>query len=63
MLRFIPRAFCFSILLGFLKPDSGNASINGIDTTSSYNDARKHIGYISENVNLYPYLSGNIRII
>ena len=52
------KSTTINILLGFLKPDSGNASINGIDTTSGYNDARKHIGYISENVNLYPYLSG-----
>ena len=52
------KSTTINILLGFLKPDSGNASINGIDTTSSFNDARKHIGYISENVNLYPYLSG-----
>ena len=47
-----------NILLGFLKPDSGNATINKIDTSDNKNEARKHIGYISENVSLYPYLSG-----
>ena len=47
-----------NILLGFLKPDSGNASIKGIDTSSNYHEARKYIGYIPENVNLYPYLTG-----
>ena len=47
-----------NILLGFLKPDSGNATINEIDTSDNKNEARKHIGYISENVSLYPYLSG-----
>ena len=41
------KSTTINILLGFLKPDSWNASINGIDTTSSFNDARKHIGYIS----------------
>ena len=47
-----------NILLGFLQPDSGTASINSIDILSNYNVARKFIGYISENVSLYPYLTG-----
>ena len=46
------------MLLGFLKPDSGSIHINDIDTVSKANEARKLIGYIPENVNLYPYLSG-----
>ena len=45
-------------MLGFLQPDSGPASINSIDIPSNYNVARKFIGYISENVSLYPYLTG-----
>ena len=47
-----------NILLGFLEPDSGTAYINGVDTSSDPGEARKHTGYIPENVNLYPYLSG-----
>ena len=52
------KSTTINILLGFLKPDSGNAIINDIDTISHYNEARKYIGYISENVSLYPYLTG-----
>ena len=52
------RSTTINILLGFLKPDSGEAFINDINTTLHYNQARKYIGYISENVNLYPYLTG-----
>tara|TARA_B100001250_G_C19703150_1_gene745710 strand:+ start:205 stop:915 length:711 start_codon:yes stop_codon:yes gene_type:complete len=52
------KSTTINILLGFSKPDSGNATINDIDTASNYNEARKYIGYISENVSLYPYLSG-----
>ena len=47
-----------NILFGFLEPDSGTAYINGVDTSSDPGEARKHTGYIPENVNLYPYLSG-----
>ena len=52
------KSTTINILLGFLKPDSGNASIKGIDASSNYHEARKYIGYIPENVNLYPYLTG-----
>ena len=52
------KSTTINILLGFLKPESGEAFINNINTTLNYNEARKYIGYISENVNLYPYLTG-----
>ena len=52
------KSTTINILLGFLQPDSGTANINSIDISSNYNAARKCIGYISENVSLYPYLSG-----
>tara|TARA_B100000214_G_scaffold347942_1_gene299637 strand:- start:1278 stop:1988 length:711 start_codon:yes stop_codon:yes gene_type:complete len=52
------KSTTINILLGFLKPDSGNASIKDIDTNSNYHEARKYLGYIPENVNLYPYLTG-----
>ena len=52
------KSTTINILLGFLKPDSGEAFINDINTTLNHNEARKYIGYISENVNLYPYLTG-----
>ncbi len=52
------KSTTINMLLGFLKPDSGNIKINDIDTISDGNKARKLIGYIPESVNLYPYLSG-----
>jgi ABC-2 type transport system ATP-binding protein len=52
------KSTTINILLGFLEPESGHASIKGINTTTNFDEARKHIGYIPENVNLYPYLTG-----
>ena len=52
------KSTTINILLGFLKPDKGEAFIDDINVITSTNIARKKIGYISENVNLYPYLSG-----
>ena len=52
------KSTTINILLGFLQPDSGSATINNIDISSNYNEARKCIGYIPENVSLYPYLTG-----
>tara|TARA_B100000287_G_scaffold412667_1_gene443365 strand:+ start:716 stop:1426 length:711 start_codon:yes stop_codon:yes gene_type:complete len=52
------KSTTINILLGFLRPDSGTATINSIDTSLDYLTARKYIGYISENVSLYPYLTG-----
>lgn len=52
------KSTTLNILLGFLSPDSGTALINGVDTTDNSDEARKQIGYIPENVSLYPYLTG-----
>ena len=52
------KSTTINILLGFLNPNSGEAFINGINATSERLKARKKIGYIPENVNLYPYLTG-----
>ena len=52
------KSTTINILLGFLKPDSGHVSINEIDMTINFDEVRKYIGYIPENVNLYPYLTG-----
>ena len=46
------------LLLGFLQPDSGTVRIGDLDATQNPHQVRKLIGYIPENVNLYPYLSG-----
>ena len=52
------KSTTINILLGFLMPDKGEAFIDGINVTANVDSARKKIGYISENVNLYPYLTG-----
>jgi ABC-2 type transport system ATP-binding protein len=52
------KSTTINMLLGFLTPDSGEVHINNLDAVSSSKETRKLIGYIPENVNLYPYLSG-----
>ncbi|MEH0157390.1 ABC transporter ATP-binding protein [Limibacter armeniacum] len=52
------KSTTINMLLGFLEPDSGKVSINQLDTFRRAHEVRKMIGYIPENVNLYPYLSG-----
>ena len=47
-----------NMLLGFIEPDDGNVLINNLDASTNSAEVRKLIGYIPENVNLYPYLSG-----
>ncbi|MDC0853026.1 ABC transporter ATP-binding protein [Planctomycetota bacterium] len=45
------------LLAGFLKPDSGSVMIDGIDVVKNPDGARSRLGYIPENVALYPFLS------
>ena len=52
------KSTTINVILGFLEPDNGEAFIDGINVTKHADNARKKIGYISENVNLYPYLTG-----
>ena len=52
------KSTTINILLGFLDPNSGEVFINGVNPTYEKLKARKNIGYIPENVNLYPYLTG-----
>ncbi len=52
------KSTTINMLLGFLEPNSGTVSINEIDTSKNPQEVRKLVGYIPENVNLYPYLSG-----
>jgi ABC-2 type transport system ATP-binding protein len=52
------KSTTINMLLGFLKPDAGDILVHDIDASKNPNDVRKLIGYIPENVNLYPYLSG-----
>jgi ABC-2 type transport system ATP-binding protein len=48
------KSTTINMLLGFLAPDSGTVSINQLDMTQKADQARKFVGYIPENVNLYP---------
>jgi ABC-2 type transport system ATP-binding protein len=52
------KSTTINMLLGFVNPDSGTLHINSINATKNTSEVRKLIGYIPENVNLYPYLSG-----
>jgi len=44
------------ILLGFLEPTGGSARIFGVDVNQTI--ARERIGYLAENPDTYPFLSG-----
>ena len=50
------KSTTLNLLLGFLKPDEGVISMSNSNKTSSIQ--LEMVGYIPENVNLYPYLSG-----
>ena len=52
------KSTTINLLLGFLAPDSGTVKIQEKDTFRQAGEVRKLIGYIPENVHLYPYLSG-----
>jgi ABC-2 type transport system ATP-binding protein len=52
------KSTTINMLLGFLKPDSGQAMIDQLDASKESHETRRLIGYIPENVNLYPYLTG-----
>lgn len=52
------KSTTLNILLGFLKPDGGTAQVNDLDATTNTSKTRQQIGYIPENVSLYPYLTG-----
>lgn len=52
------KSTTINMLLGFLSPDSGTVKIDQKETSKETAEVRQLIGYIPENVNLYPYLSG-----
>lgn len=47
-----------NLLLGFLKPTSGEVKLDGIEPHSNPKAISKRVAYIPENVSLYPYLTG-----
>jgi len=44
------------ILTGLVGPTAGSVSINGLDAVSRSLEVRRHVGYLPENVSLYPEL-------
>ena len=50
------KSTTLNLILGFLQPDSGTITLQ--DERDNSQIATNGIGYIPENVNLYPYLSG-----
>ena len=46
-----------NMLLGFIPPSSGRALLNGVDVHEDPLEAKKHVGYVSENVLLYGTLT------
>lgn len=52
------KSTTINMLLGFLSPDSGTVKIAEKETSQQTAEVRQLTGYIPENVNLYPYLSG-----
>jgi ABC-2 type transport system ATP-binding protein len=47
----------FRMLTTLILPDSGNASINGMDVRESYKDIRSHVGYMPGRFSLYQDLT------
>lgn len=47
-----------NVLLGFVRPDGGRVSVDGIDPFVDPAGARARMAYIPEQVSLYPLLSG-----
>ncbi len=51
------KSTTMKIILGLLKPDSGNVSVCGVDVRFKPVEARRAIGYVPETPFLYEYLS------
>ena len=51
------KSTTMKMILGVLKPDSGNINVCGVDVRSKPVEARRNIGYVPETPFLYEYLS------
>ena len=47
-----------NLFLGFLKPTTGAAYVDGLEVSSNIDEVRKKISYVPEQVSLYPSLTG-----
>lgn len=46
------------LLTGLIQPTSGIALFNGVDIQRDLPEYKRHLGYVPEEANLYPFLSG-----
>ncbi|RXR07223.1 ABC transporter ATP-binding protein [Pseudoxanthomonas composti] len=51
------KSSTLSVLLGFVKPSSGQVRVAGLDPVKDANAARAQLAYLPENVALYEHLS------
>lgn len=52
------KSTTINLFLGFIKPTSGAAFINGLEVAAHVTEVKKYLAYIPENVMLYPNLTG-----
>jgi ABC-2 type transport system ATP-binding protein len=48
------KSTAINLFLGFIEPTSGSARVHGIDVAKDPLKAKRHVGYLSENVTMYP---------
>lgn len=51
------KSTLYNILATLMAPDSGSASVLGLDTVKGYRELRRKIGYMPERFSLYPDLT------
>lgn len=47
-----------NLFLGLIKPSSGSCTVQGVEVNEEPEEARRNLGYVPENVALYPELTG-----
>jgi ABC-2 type transport system ATP-binding protein len=52
------KSTTINLFLGFIKPTSGAAYINGLEVATNVTKIKEYLAYIPENVMLYPNLTG-----
>lgn len=52
------KSTTINLFLGFIKPTSGAAYINGLEVATHVTKVKEYLAYIPENVMLYPNLTG-----
>lgn len=52
------KTTAINLFMGFVSATAGQAKVNGLDVTTQANQAKKHLAYIPENLNLYENLTG-----